>query len=107
MGAIAVPTTADGAGWKIVGRRTAAGGGHPATLLAATINHPRRIAVEFIGGHRDASWICRYGIRSVEGSDSYSAGLYTLPDTSGQGQCTVVADISGQGTLTVAILTHA
>lgn len=103
MGALTLPTVAIAGGWTVVKKKSTSGQ-YAATVADATITRPHRIAVEFIHGTGDVAWVCDSGVSVAEWSKQYGAGLHQLAHVSGKDSCTITAEVSGQGHITVEIL---
>lgn len=92
-------------GWTLVKKKTVSGQ-YAATVVSATVPHPHALAVGFTKGSTGtAAWVCQSGASVAEWTKSYkTGGLHVLPHVAGKQSCTITAEVSGSGKLTVLIV---
>ncbi len=103
MAALATPSVASAAGWKVVKKKSVSGQ-FAVTATSATINSPHKIAVDLIGGRGSIVWACSKGFSISSSTKTYGPGLHQLANTAGKSSCNVTASIDGSGHLTLEIL---
>ncbi len=104
VAALALPGVALAGGWKVVKKSTTSGQ-YAATTASGTVSHPNAIEVEFVHGSGTVAWNCTKGVSVAEWTKQYSSGgTHSLAHVSGKSSCSVVAEVSGQGKITVEIL---
>ncbi len=91
--------------WHVVKSKSASGQ-FAATGTYTTINHPRGIAVRFLGSGAQgvAAWGCSKGFSISSWSRSYGRGFHVLGHVRGKDSCDVTASVSGEGRVTVQVL---
>lgn len=90
-------------GWHVVASRTVRGG-VATTAVGASVQHPRALAAEVIGGSGLATWTCARGSATRHWRHSWRGGLYRLPHVAGARRCRVGVSGLGPVEITVKIL---